>query len=71
MSSWVEINSFVGEARGVGKFLARLGKAGEEVPDYDQIRKEVNEELEHRLSLAGTADPPVTLIELEKRRAGR
>jgi hypothetical protein len=71
VSSWVEITSFVREARGVGKFLARLRKAGEEVPDYDQIRKEVNEGLEHRLSLAGTADAPVTLIELEKRRAGR
>jgi len=57
--------------KGVKKLLTRLREAGEEVPDYDMIWKEVGEALERRLSAGAPADPAVNTIEPEKMREGR
>jgi len=57
--------------KGVRKLLARIREAEETVPDLDLIEKEVDEELERRLSAAASDDDSVTLIEPEKMREGR
>ena len=57
--------------KGVRKLLARIHEAGETVPDFELIEKEVSGELERRLSTAAPEDNKVTQIEPEKMREGR
>lgn len=57
--------------KGVRKLLARIREAGETAADFEVIEKEVNEELERRLSTAAADDDSVNLIEPEKMREGR
>lgn len=60
-----------GWLKGVKKLLASLREAGEEVPDYDVIWKEVSEELERRLAAGAVVDNTVTQTPPEKMREGR
>lgn len=57
--------------KGVRKLLARIREAEETVPDLDLIEKEVDEELERRLSTVAADDDSVNQTEPEKMREGR
>lgn len=54
--------------KGVKKVLAGIKESGEEVPDFETISSEVNQELEKRLSAGATPDTKVTQTEPEKMR---
>ena len=57
--------------KGVKNVLAKIKESGEEVPDFETISNEVNQELEKRLSAGATPDTKVTQTEPEKMRAVR
>ena len=54
--------------KGVKNVLAGIKETGEEVPDFEAMSSEVNQELEKRLSAGATPDTKVTLTEPEKMR---
>jgi len=54
--------------KGVKNVLAKIKESGEEVPDFETISNEVNQELEKRLSAGATPDTKVTQTEPEKMR---